>query len=77
VGARFSVPTQTGPGAYAESRTMVAGSFLGVKWLEHGIDNSLPSNTEVKEREELYLYSLSAFMACYKVNFTLLCFIYI
>jgi hypothetical protein len=34
---------------------MVAGSFLGVKWLEHGIDNSLPSSTKVKEREELYL----------------------
>jgi hypothetical protein len=56
---------------------MVAGSFLGVKWLEHGIDNSLPSSTKVKEREELYLYSLPAFMACYRVNFTLLYFIYI
>jgi len=71
------VPIQTGPGAHAESHTMVAGSFLGVKWLEHGIDNSLPSSTKVKEREELYLYSLPAFMACYRVNFTLLYFIYI
>ena len=77
MGARFSVPIQTGSGAHAKSRTMVAGSFLGVKWLEHGIDNSLPSSTKVKEREKLYLYSLSAFMACYRVNFTLLYFIYI
>jgi hypothetical protein len=74
VGARFSIPFQKGPGAHAESRTMAAGSFLGVKWLEHGIDTSLPSRTEVKEREELYLFSLSAFMACYRVNFTLLYF---
>jgi hypothetical protein len=53
---------------------MVAGSFLGVKWLEHGIDNSLPSRTEVKERQELYFYSISAFMACYRgeLYFTLL-----
>jgi hypothetical protein len=56
---------------------MVVGLFLGVRWLEHGIDNSLPSSAEVKERKELYLYSLSAFMACYSVNFTLLYFIYI
>lgn len=77
MGARFSVPIQTGLGAHAESRTMVVGLFLGVRWLEHGIDNSLPSSAEVKERKELYLYSLSAFMACYSVNFTLLYFIYI
>jgi hypothetical protein len=51
---------------------MVPGSFLGVKWLEHGTDNSLPSSTEVKGREELYLYSLSAFMACYRVIFSVL-----
>jgi hypothetical protein len=39
-----------------------------------GVDNSLPSGTKVKEGKELYLYSLSAFMACYRVNFTLLYF---
>ena len=31
VGARFSVPVQTGPGAHPSSCTMGTGSFLGVK----------------------------------------------
>jgi hypothetical protein len=33
--------------------------FLGVKQLGHGADHPPPSNTEVKERVELYLYSPS------------------
>jgi len=32
VGARFSAPVQTGPGAHAASCTMGTGSFLGVKY---------------------------------------------
>jgi len=32
------------------------GSVLEVKWLGHGIDHLPLSITEVKEREELYLY---------------------
>jgi len=31
VGARFSAPVQTGPGAHPASRTMGSGSFPGVK----------------------------------------------
>jgi len=31
VGARFSAPVQTGPGAHPASCTMGTGSFLGVK----------------------------------------------
>ena len=31
VGARFSAPVQTGPGAHPDSCTMGTGSFLGVK----------------------------------------------
>jgi hypothetical protein len=31
VGARFSAPVQTGPGAYPASYTMGTGSFPGVK----------------------------------------------
>jgi hypothetical protein len=37
----------------------VSGSFLGVKWLGHGVDHPLPSNAEMKERVELYIYSFS------------------
>jgi len=31
VGARFSTPVQTGPGAHPASHTMGTGSFPGVK----------------------------------------------
>jgi hypothetical protein len=33
--------------------------FLGKKWPERGIDHPPTSSTEVKERVEVYLYSLS------------------
>jgi len=59
VGARFSAPVQTGPGAYPASYTMGTGSFPGVKWPGHGVDHPPPSSAEVKERVELYLCSLS------------------
>jgi len=38
---------------------MGTGSFLGVKRPGSGVDHSLPSSAEVKERVELYLFSLS------------------
>jgi hypothetical protein len=59
VGARFSVPVQTGPGAYPTSYTMGTGSFPGVNRPGRGDDHPLPSRAEVKERVELYLYSTS------------------
>jgi hypothetical protein len=59
VGARFSAPIQTGPGAYPASCTMGTGSFPGVKQLGRGVDHPPPSSAEVKERVELYLYSHS------------------
>ena len=68
VGARFSAPVQTGPGAYPASCTVGTRSFLGVKWPGHGIDHPPPSSAEVKERR----YSLWAFMACSKADFTFL-----
>jgi len=37
---------------------MGAGSFLGVKKPGYGIYHPLPYSTKVKEREELYSYSL-------------------
>jgi hypothetical protein len=60
VGARFSAPIQTGSGAHPASYTMGTGvSFPGVKWPGHGVDHTPPFSAEVKERVELYLYSLS------------------
>jgi hypothetical protein len=58
-GARFSVPVQTGPGAYPASYTMGTGSLPGVKRSGRGVDHPPPSSAEVKERVELYLYSPS------------------
>ena len=57
VGARFSAPVQTGPEAHPASYTVGTGSFPGLKWPERGVDHLPPSNAEVKERVELYLYS--------------------
>jgi hypothetical protein len=59
VGARFSAPVQTGPGAYQSSCTMCTGSFPGVKRPGRGVDHPPPSSARVKERVELYLYSPS------------------
>jgi len=56
VGARFSAPVQTGPGAHLASCTMGTGSLLGVKWPRCGVDHPPPSNAKVKERVELYLH---------------------
>jgi hypothetical protein len=59
VGARFSAPVQTGPGAYTASYAMGTRSFLGVKHPGHDVDHPPPSSNEVKERVELYIYSPS------------------
>jgi len=56
VGARFSTPVQTGPGALPACNTMGTGSFPGVKRPGCGVDYPPPSSAEVKERVELYLY---------------------
>jgi len=70
MGARFSMPTQTGPGTHPASCTMV--SFLGMKRLGRAVNHPPPLSTKVKERVELYLYSpYLAFMACSKVTLLL------
>jgi hypothetical protein len=50
---------------------MGTGSFPGVKRPGRGVDHAPPTNTENKERIELYL-SLPpwAFVACSRVSFT-------
>ena len=59
VGARFSAPVQTGPGAYPASCTMGTRSFPGVKRPGRGADHPPPSKRRGHERVGLYLYSPS------------------
>ena len=59
VGARFSAPVQTGPGAHPASCTMGNGSFPWVKRPRRGAAHPLPSSAEVEGRVELYIYSPS------------------
>ena len=60
VGARFSAPVHTGPGAHHASYTMGTGSrFRGVKQQGHDVKHPPPPSAEVKERVEIYLYSPS------------------
>jgi hypothetical protein len=57
VEVRFYDPVHTGTRAHPASYTMGTGSFPGVKRPRPVVKNPLTSNTEVKERVELYLYS--------------------
>jgi len=57
VGARFSAPVRTSPGAHPASYAMGSGSLPGVKQPGFGVDHPPPSSADVKERVELYLYS--------------------
>jgi hypothetical protein len=59
VGARFSAPVRTGPGAHPASYTMGTRSFLGIKRPGRCVDHPPPSRADVKERVGLYLYSNS------------------
>ena len=67
MGARFSAPVQTGPGAHPASCTMGTGSFPGVK-NSRGVmltphpplalqSRKAPSSAAVIEGQSLYLYS--------------------
>ena len=57
--ARFSAPVQTGPGTHPASFTVSAGSFPKIERPGRGVNRPPPSNAEIKERVELYLYSPS------------------
>jgi len=58
VGAAFSPPVQTVPGAHTASCTMGTGSFPGVKERPgRDADPSPPSSAVGHERVELYFYS--------------------
>jgi len=68
LGARFSAPVQTCPGAHPASCTTGTGSFLRVKRPGRGVDHLPPSSVEVKETVELYPCSLCG--PSYQVTFT-------
>ena len=55
MGARFSAPLQSGPGAHQAPLKMSTESYPGVRRTGHGV-NHPPSSAEDKERVELYLY---------------------
>ena len=59
VGARFSAPVQTGPGAHPASCTMGTESFPGVKRPGRGADHPPTSKRRGHERVGLYLSSPS------------------
>ena len=59
VGARFSAPVQTGPGAHPASYTVGTGAFPGVKWPGRGVDHPPPSSAEVEGRVALHICSPS------------------
>ena len=59
MGARFSTPVQTIPGAHPASYTMGTGSFPGIKRLGRGVNHPPPSSTKVERRVELYICSPS------------------
>jgi len=72
VGARFSAPVQTGPGAHPASCTMGIGSFPGVETAGAWGLPLTPSSAEVLERVELYLYPPSGQNLAYKKGETYL-----
>jgi len=59
LGARYSAPVQTGPGAHPASYTFGTGSFPEVKRPGHSFDHPSPSSAKVKGRVEVYIYSPS------------------
>ena len=72
VGARFSAPVQTGPGAYPASCTMGTVFFPGVKRPGRGLDHPPTSKCRGYERcRAIPLLTLWASVACYRENFTL------
>jgi len=69
VGARFSAPVQTCPGAHSDSCTMGTGSFQGGKVRPgRDPDPSPPSSAVGHERVELYLYSPYAPYGLYRAS---------
>ena len=58
-GEIFHTPFQNGPWAHPASYTIGTESFPGIKRPGRDVYHPRPSSAQVKEREELYLYSPS------------------
>jgi len=59
-----------GHGVHPAFCIMGTKSLLGVKWPDHGMNHPPLSSATINVRVQLYLFSLSAFMAGYRVTFT-------
>ena len=59
MGAKYSVPVQTSPGAHTVSCTIDTAFFPGVKRPGRGADHTPTPSAEAKERVEVYVYSPS------------------
>ena len=70
MGARFSAPLQTGPGAHPASYTMGTASFPGVKRPGRGVDHPHPSSAEVKKEYRYISTSPLGLRGLLYVNFT-------
>jgi hypothetical protein len=70
VEARFSALVQPGPGAHPASYAMGTRSFPGIMRPGRGVDQPLPSSTEVKERVQLCLLPLWVLETCSEMNST-------
>jgi hypothetical protein len=68
-GARFCTPVQTCSGAHPVSYTRSRGSFPCVKRSGGGVDHPPPFSAEVSKF--IHLLPLWAFVACYRVNFSI------
>jgi hypothetical protein len=66
VGARFSAPVQTGPGAHPASRTLGTGSFPGVENSVMLTPHPLLVPRSKQQSSAIPLLSLRAFVACKK-----------
>jgi len=58
-GEKLSATVQCDPAAHPAPYTMGIASCPGVKQPGCGVNQPSPTSTKVKERAELYLYSLS------------------
>jgi hypothetical protein len=58
-GRDFPHPSRPVLGAHPASYTMCTESFRGVSLSGRGVNNPPPSSAKLKERVELYIYSLS------------------
>ena len=69
MGARFSAPVQTGPGAHPASCTMGTGSFPGVKRPGRGAGpHPIFQCRDLRKSTAISLPTLRALVACYREN---------